>query len=255
MGWDEHFVRKGRAVYVPDQVTRGRSGFNATVYNEVKLGLRPPSEQPSIGMLSHQFQWGIFRFGPRFNEAFADEQFPVQAVEGLYRQGVPILNSTLGAAGDQPNFQNLAQLAVQVRGAVVAGHSQSGFWPMRAALVNPAGMRGLIDLEGFCVTTLTREQLATLAQIPILVILGDHLADADPVFRDLWLGLFRACETFVQQVNKAGGDATLLHLPDVGIFGNSHMMMQDKNNLEVADVILAWIDQHVEGKHEGAMDR
>ena len=28
MGWDEYFVRKGHPVYVPDQVGRGRSGFN-----------------------------------------------------------------------------------------------------------------------------------------------------------------------------------------------------------------------------------
>jgi hypothetical protein len=26
------------------------------------------------------------------------------------------------------------------------------------------------------------------------------------------------------------------------------MMMQDKNNLEVADLILKWIDEHVEGR-------
>jgi alkylhydroperoxidase/carboxymuconolactone decarboxylase family protein YurZ len=28
MGWDEYFVRRGHPVYVPDQVGRGRSGFN-----------------------------------------------------------------------------------------------------------------------------------------------------------------------------------------------------------------------------------
>ena len=32
----------------------------------------------------------------------------------------------------------------------------------------------------------------------------------------------------------------------MGIKGNSHMLMQDKNNLQLADLILAWIDQHVE---------
>ena len=28
--------------------------------------------------------------------------------------------------------------------------------------------------------------------------------------------------------------------------GNSHMFMQDKNNLQVADILLDWIDHHVE---------
>ncbi|HYT04759.1 MAG TPA: hypothetical protein VEM13_07740 [Gemmatimonadales bacterium] len=52
-----------------------------------------------------------------------------------------------------------------------------------------------------------------------------------------------------QEVKGAGGDATMLHLPELGIFGNSHIFMQDKNNLQVADLILAWIDRHVEGRH------
>ena len=39
MGWDEYFVRKGHPVYVPDQVGRGRSGFNQAVFNNVARGL------------------------------------------------------------------------------------------------------------------------------------------------------------------------------------------------------------------------
>src|SRR6476620_2233885 len=46
MGWDEYFVRKGHPVYVPDQVGRGRSGFNQAVVNDVRAGSKPPSELP-----------------------------------------------------------------------------------------------------------------------------------------------------------------------------------------------------------------
>ena len=38
MGWDEYFVRKGRATYVIDQAARGRSGGNVSSINSVKLG-------------------------------------------------------------------------------------------------------------------------------------------------------------------------------------------------------------------------
>ncbi len=38
----------------------------------------------------------------------------------------------------------------------------------------------------------------------------------------------------------------MTYLPDLGIFGNSHMILQDKNNLQAADLILKWIHQHVE---------
>ena len=52
--------------------------------------------------------------------------------------------------------------------------------------------------------------------------------------------------TFVQQVNDAGGDAQMTYLPKMGIKGNSHMLMHDKNNLRLADLILGWIDGNVE---------
>ena len=37
----------------------------------------------------------------------------------------------------------------------------------------------------------------------------------------------------------------------LGIHGNSHMMMLDKNNLQLADLILKWIDENV-GKQKVA---
>ena len=52
----------------------------------------------------------------------------------------------------------------------------------------------------------------------------------------------------MEQVTAAGGDAKMMYLPKMGIKGNSHMMMQDKNNLQLADLILGWIDERVEGK-------
>ena len=47
MGWDEYFVRKGHPVYVPDQVGRGRSGFNQAVFNNVRAGSAPPDKLPA----------------------------------------------------------------------------------------------------------------------------------------------------------------------------------------------------------------
>jgi len=32
------------------------------------------------------------------------------------------------------------------------------------------------------------------------------------------------------------------------MLGNSHMFMQDNNNLQIADVIIQWIDEHVRGR-------
>ena len=95
MGWSEYFVRKGRAVYLADQVSRARSGFDGTKINEVKAGNLPPKELPNVLTASHQTAWLVFRFGPSFNTSFPDGQFPVEAVDELYKQMIPDLNSTL----------------------------------------------------------------------------------------------------------------------------------------------------------------
>jgi hypothetical protein len=41
MGWDEYFVRRDRPVYLADQVSRARSGFDSSVISEVKAGTQP----------------------------------------------------------------------------------------------------------------------------------------------------------------------------------------------------------------------
>ena len=46
-------------------------------------------------------------------------------------------------------------------------------------------------------------------------------------------------------LGAAGGQAQMLSPSESGIHGNSHMIMQDKNNLQIADLILKWIDERV----------
>jgi hypothetical protein len=45
----------------------------------------------------------------------------------------------------------------------------------------------------------------------------------------------------VKRIQSAGGNATFLLLPEAGVAGNSHMMMMDKNNLQVAGMIRKWM--------------
>src|SRR5271168_2754078 len=72
LGWNEYFVRKDRPVYLADQVSRARSGFDASKIAAVKAGTAPPSELPNILNASHQVAWSVFRFGPTFGTAFPD---------------------------------------------------------------------------------------------------------------------------------------------------------------------------------------
>lgn len=258
MGWNEYFLRRGHAVYLPDQVSRGRSGFDATVLNEIALGLdnKTAKDMPYIYSIGHEGAYTAFRFGASVGVPYADEQFPVDFVGEFYKQMVPDLNGFLGSPyppTPNPTYANLSTLAGQVGGAVIVGHSESGFFPENAALVSTAGIRGMVSLEpgGSCTTTnpatlaLTPAQVATLATIPTLVIFGDHLTPT------AFLPAYENCLGYAQAIKAAGGDITLIHLPDIGIHGNSHMMMLDRNNLQVADVILRWMGEHVERHGDG----
>jgi len=250
MGWYEYFARKGHAVYLPDQVSRARSGFNVTPFNEVAAGVRPPSALPNVLVLTKALSWQIFRFGPSLGTAFPDEQFPVEAIDELAKQSIPDQNADVqNPPGTNFTPIRLAELALKIGGAVLVGHSESGLYPELAALQNSAGLRGLISMEpGFCsATTLSKEQIAKLAKLPTLVVFGDHLADVSTPLLS-WPAALADCEQYAAEINQAGGDATVLHLPAAGVFGNSHMLFQDKNNLQVGDMILSWIDEHVEDR-------
>jgi pimeloyl-ACP methyl ester carboxylesterase len=246
MGIDEYFVRQGYPVYDVDQVWRGRSGTDVTVFNQVRAGTIPPMSQPSMIRTSAETAWTVFRFGATFGTPFPDTQFPVDHATEFYKQGVPSFTLIPPGAAD-PNYKNLSDLAAKLKGAVLMGHSQSALFPMQAALTNPTGMKGLILTEppsGCNATTLTDQQIATLATIPILIEFGDHL-DSPPVAA-VWTAALANCKAFIARVNAVpGGNAQIVHLPEIGIHGNSHMWMLDKNNLQVGDVILNWIDQNV----------
>jgi len=243
MGWDEYFVRNDRSVYLADQVTRARSGFDATIIGAVKSGAQPPSALPDVIAASHQVAWTVFRFGPSFNQPFADGQFPIHAVDELYKQMIPDLNALLPE--QNPTWSNMAALAKQLNGAILMGHSESGFFPEQAALIDASGIRGMISIEQPCPENLTEAQVAALAKIPTLMVFGDHLGDAQNAFVN-WQTAHDTCLALVDKMNAAGGDAQMMHLPKLGLKGNSHMLMQDKNSLEIADLVLDWIDEHVE---------
>ena len=83
---------------------------------------------------------------------------------------------------------------------------------------------------------MTDEQVRILSGIPILIVVGDYLGDA-PSAR---------CDYEIGKLEEAGGDVTFISLPEIGMDGNSHMLMQDRNNLEVADILIDWVSEHVD---------
>ena len=140
MGWDEYFVRKGHPVYTPDQVGRGRSGFNQAVFNNVRAGGAPPANQPSWLRFSDEGVWPNFRFGLKPGEPFPDSQFPLGAVDELSKQGVP--DVSFGAPTPNPNFKALSDLAAPTEWRRADGTLAVGVVPSRSGAARRSRCQG-----------------------------------------------------------------------------------------------------------------
>ena len=75
------------------------------------------------------------------------------------------------------------------------------------------------------------------------MLFGDYV-DLSP----RWAPRLKRCRDYAAGIKKLGGKTELVVLPEIGIKGNSHMLMQDKNSLELAGWLVAWLDKHVEKK-------
>lgn len=143
---------------------------------------------------------------------------------------------------------NLALLVERVGGAIVATHSQSGIMGHHMVrILKERGhldlLKGLITIEGSCSLEASGLTAADFDNIPYLALKGDYTATS------------AVCQATVDAINarRAGGlgtaKADYIKLDDPsfnGAFnGTTHMMMLGTNNLEVADVILNWVDANV----------
>jgi len=238
MGWDEYFVRRGHGVYVIDQVSRGRSAADPSAINRVKLGKAKSDQLPPVNFVSHEEAWTVFRFGPEYRKTFAGLQFPLDAEGEFWKQMVPDWIESLPTPN--PTVPALSELAQRLNGTILISHSQSGIYPFQTAAQRTDGITAIVAIEPAACPAAS-EDMRPYTKMPVLVLFGDYV---DQSAR--WAPRLNACRAFAEAAGKAGGHVEVVKLPDVGFHGNSHMLMQDKNSLQVADWLLAWIDQHVE---------
>ncbi len=246
MGWDEYFVRKGYPVFVPDQVERGRSGFNQAVFNNVRTGKTGANQLPSLRRFSDEVVWPNFRIGYETDKPFPHGLFPVEALSELAKQCVPdIASAPLVIA---QNYSHLAELSAELENTILISHSQSGAFPLETALVNPTGIKAMVLLEpGHIRSDYTDEQIIELAKIPVLIVFGDYLAEVPTGIRNFsWQNSYDSGLAYINRIKAAGGNASMWFLPEMGIRGNSHMLMHDKNYLEIADRIINWFKENTE---------
>jgi hypothetical protein len=82
-----------------------------------------------------------------------------------------------------------------------------------------------------------------LTKIPIVIYYGDYIPEqpSNNPGQDMWRIRLEMARLWADLVNRHGGDVTVVHLPEIGIHGNTHFPFSDLNNLEIADLMSAWL--------------
>jgi len=238
-GWSTYFPRNGFPVYVVDHAGRARSGFDPTPINRAKAE-SSPSALPEFPLATRGRAWTFFRIGPSYPTPHPGTQFPIEALDHYQSQLVPNTESTLPGAGAN-TVKALAALLDKIGPAVVMVHSQSGAYGMDLVRNHADKIRAFINIEGNCTPATADEIAKTFSKVPMLSVWGDFSEGAPGPNGD---ARRNGCIGTINALHAASGAAKFLLLPEAGQKGNSHMLMMDKNNLQIADLIIGWIGEN-----------
>jgi len=150
---------------------------------------------------------------------------------------------------------------------VLVTHSAGGLYGWHAALAAPSLVRAVVAYEPAAfvfpegdmlrdipvrlplVAERMRPRLigeaafAALTAMPLLIIYGDNIVKepCDNYGADIWRVAVLRARQFAEAVNRRGGDARLVLLPDIGIRGNTHFPFMDLNNREITGHLEAFL--------------
>ncbi|ALX85852.1 hypothetical protein APT56_23200 [Achromobacter denitrificans] len=216
-GWLHYFLRRGWDAYLCDAVERGRAGAAPHVWPDAPV------------VQAREDCYTRFRIGrpgtrPGPGSAYPDTQFPLEAFDALAAQMVPRWVHT-----DAAILRAYQAFLERIGAAIVVCHSQAGVFGIRAAHALPERVRALVALEPASIPDLGP---GARYDTPTLVVMGDHM-DTDP----RWPRMRARVREFAARHTSV----TVLSLPDLGIRGNSHMLMMDRNSLELAGRVHDWL--------------
>jgi len=227
-GWMNLFIRKGWDTYVSDAVERGRSGFASPDVWEndapIFLNYQDPYERFRIGQGP-----GSWNADPAKRKPMPGTQFPVEAYDNYMKQSVPRWLST-----DKAVVAAYVALVDKICPCVLLTHSQGGHFGFLVAEQRPDKIKAIVAVESASAGRLA--EAGKLKNVPVMMLFGDYV-DQHP----RWAAYKKTDTEYANAITAAGGSAEVVSLPDLGIKGNSHMLMQEKNNAAIADVIEKWL--------------
>jgi hypothetical protein len=246
-GFQNIFLRRRFSVYVLDQPRRGDAGRSL-----VETTLKPtPDEQLwfnqfRIGLWPNYFEGGQFPKGAATLDQFFRSMTPntgpfdinvvsdgVAAVFDRTGPGILFTHSQAGGPGWLTAIKN-----TNVKG-IISFEPGSSFTFPEGEL--PAPIPNAFDTVAGVAVPMS--QFMALTRIPIFVLYGDNIPDqpVDLPAQDSWRARLQMARTWRDTVNKHGGDVTVVHLPEIGIKGNTHFLFSDLNNLQIADLVSKYL--------------
>lgn len=242
-GFQTMFLRRGFPVYLVDQPRRGRAG-NSTVAKTVE-------PTPNDQLFFDQFRLGKW---PKFFDNVQFDRKP-ETLNQFFRSVTP----DTGPFNAAVISDAMAALFAKTGPAILFTHSQGG-GPGWLTAIKSANVKAVVAFEpgsGFifpqgelpapmpsAAGTLSPEAVPLadflrLARIPIVIFYGDNFSTEPTPERgqDNWRVRLAMARLWVDAVNRHGGNARLVHLPEMGIRGNTHFLMSDLNNVQIADLV------------------
>ncbi len=283
-GWAEYFLRRGYAVYVVDQPTRGKSGYDPDIDG--------PLERAAPGSTER-----TFTAPEKFNtypQAKLHTQWPGTGLPGdpIYERMTASQLATIngGLRMDTINRDAIAALLDRIGPAILLTHSRSGPFGWLAADARPGKVKAIVAMEpngpvfknadpsagaqppsnaerawGIAYEKLTFTPAVTdpardlapvseppegpglfgcwkmgrphtlprLAGVPIVIMSAEASYHAQ----------YDHCTA--RFLTQAGVANTFIRLADRGIHGNGHLMMLEKNNMQIAALIYDWLGKNV----------
>jgi pimeloyl-ACP methyl ester carboxylesterase len=246
-GFQNIFLRRKFPVYLIDQPRRGNAGRST-----VSATIEPtPDEQQWFGTFRLGI-WPKFFDGVQFSkdEATLDQYFrsmtpnigPIdveisaKAVSDLFHKigdGILVTHSYSGGLG-----WNTATKSEHVK-AIVSYEPGSGFLFPEGEVPEPMpSASGTLTGVG-----IPKSEFLKLTKMPIIIYYGDNIPDKPTPNpgQDGWRVRLDMAKKWRDTVNKYGGDVTVVHLPEIGIKGNTHFPFSDLNNVQIADLMSKWL--------------
>ncbi|PVZ82627.1 alpha/beta hydrolase [Serratia sp. S1B] len=248
-GFQNIFLRRGFSTYLVDQPRRGNAG-RSTVEGTVK----PVADEQ---LWFNQFRLGVW---PDF---FDGVQFShdKEVLNQYYRQMTP----NTGPFDINVISDAMSAVVDKTGPAILFTHSQGGGPGWFTAIKN-AKVKGIVSFEpgsSFvfpegevppptknAFDTVKGEsvpltQFMALTKIPVLIIYGDNIPDKPTALpaQDSWRARLAVARQWRDVVNKHGGDVTVIHLPEMGIKGNTHFPFSDLNNVDIADLVAKFLKE------------